>query len=296
MMNRYDSISDRILVFINYIILVFIIIVTLYPFWDLVVLSFSPRSEAFRSGIRLFTLNPSSEAYRQVFETPEIWRSFYNSIIRVITGTTISVFLTALTAYPLSKKDLPFNKAITGVIIFTMMFSGGLIPGYLLIKSLGIINTLWALVLPGAVGAYNLIIMRNFLRSLPESLEESAKLDGARDFIIWWCIVLPLSKPALATIALWIAVGHWNAYFDALIYITDRSKYVLPIILRRILLENQIEMFLPGQADTSGVIVKPTEETVKATIIVISTVPIVMVYPFLQKYFTKGIVLGAVKG
>jgi len=295
-MNRYDSASDRILVLINYIILVFVVIITLYPFWDLVVLSISPRSEAFRSGIRLITLNPSFKAYRQVFETPEIWRSFYNSIVRVIIGTSISVFFTALTAYPLSKKDLPFNKVITGIIIFTMMFSGGLIPGYLLIKSLGIMNTLWALVLPGAVGAYNLIIMRNFLRSLPESLEESAKLDGARDFIIWWYIVLPLSKPALATIALWIAVGHWNAYFDALIYITDRSKYVLPIILRRILLENQIEMFLPGQADTSGAIVKPTEETVKATIIVISTVPIVMVYPFLQKYFTKGIVLGAVKG
>ncbi|NSW92700.1 MAG: carbohydrate ABC transporter permease [Firmicutes bacterium] len=295
-MNRHDSKSDRIVVFIDYILLIILILITLYPFWDLVVLSISPRNEALSSGLRLFTLNPDFQAYKQVFESPEVWRSFYNSIIRVIAGTSISVFFTALTAYPLSKKDLPLNKIITGLILFTMMFSGGLIPGYLLMKSLGILDTLWVLILPGAVGAYNIIIMRNFLRTLPDSLEESAKIDGAKDFTIWWQIVLPLSTPVLATVTLWVAVGHWNAYFDALIYITDRSKYVLPVLLRRILLENQIEMYLPGQADTSGVIVKPTEETVKAATIVISAIPIIMVYPFLQKHFTKGIVLGAVKG
>lgn len=295
-MNRYDSTGDRIVVAIIYILLTLLIIVTLYPFWDLVVLSISPRKEALKSGLRLFTLNPDFQAYRQVFGSPEIWRSFYNSVIRVVGGTIISVFFTALTAYPLSKKHLPFNKAITGIILFTMMFSGGLIPGYLLMKSLGLLDTRWVLVLPGAVSAYNLIIMRNFLRSLPDSLEESAKIDGAKDFTVWWKIVLPLSTPVLATVALWVAVGHWNAYFDALIYITDRSKYVLPILLRRLLLENQLEMFLPGQVDTSGVVVKPTEETVKGAIIVISTLPIVMVYPFLQKHFTKGIMLGAVKG
>lgn len=293
---KNNSAGDQVLVITNYILVTFLVVLTLYPFWDLLILSVSSRAEALKGGFRLITLHPDFSAYSQVFYSPEVWRSFLNSVIRVIGGTLLSVTMTALTAYPLSKKDLPFNKLITGLVLFTIMFSGGLIPGYLLMKTLGLIDKMWVLILPGAVGAYNLIIMRNFLRSLPDSLEESAKIDGASDFTIWRKIVLPLSTPALATISLWVAVGHWNAYFDALIYITDRSKYVLPVILRRILLENQLEMFLPGQVDTSGAVSKPTGETVKAAIIMISTLPIVAFYPFLQKYFTRGIMLGAVKG
>jgi putative aldouronate transport system permease protein len=187
------------------------------------------------------------------------------------------------------------KKLITGLVLFTMLFNGGLIPSYLLMKSLKLLDTRWVLILPGAITAYNLIIMRNFLRSIPDSLEESAKIDGASDFYIWWKIVLPLSLPALSTISLWIAVHHWNSYFDALIYITDRSKYVLPVLLRRLLLESQLDMFLQGP-DLMDFQEKPTEETTKAAIIVISTLPIVAVYPFIQKHFTKGIMLGAVKG
>ena len=272
-----------------------LMIVMLYPFWDMLVLSFSPKSEIFSTGLRLFTLHPELTAYKKVFDSPELWQSFYNSIVRVILGTVISVILTSLTAYPLAKKYFPLNKLITGLFIFTMLFSGGLIPGYLLMKKLNMLNTIWVLVVPGAVSAYNLIIMRNFLRFIPDSMEESARIDGATEFKIWWKIILPLSKPVMATVALWVAVEHWNAYFDALIYITDRTKYVLPILLRRILLENQLKMFINGNFAEQSV-KKPTEETVKAAVIMVSTLPIVMVYPFLQKYFMKGIMLGAVKG
>ncbi len=173
--------------------------------------------------------------------TPNIVRAFGMSVYRVVLGTAISLFFTSLCAYPLSKKYFPLNRTFTGLILFTMMFSGGIIPSYILIKNLGLMNRIWALVLPGAVGAWNLIIMRNFLKSLPVSLEESARMDGASEFTVWRRIVLPLSKPVLATVALWVAVGHWNAYFDALIYIPDHKKAVMQLILRWILLENSQE-------------------------------------------------------
>ena len=295
-MKSFDSKLDRTFVVLDYIVLTVLAFVMLYPFWDMLILSFSPRSEVFQSGFRFLTLHPDLTAYRKVIGSPEIWNGFYNSFVRVVLGTAISLVLTSLTAYPLSKKQLPLNKVFTWIFLLTMMFSGGLIPGYLLIKNLDMINSVWALVIPPAINAFNLIIMRNFIRFIPESLEESAMLDGARDLTIWWKIVLPLSKPAIATIALWVAVEHWNAYFDALIYITDRSKYVLPIIMRRVLLENQITSFVGRVYIPTVNSAKPTDESLKAAIVMIGTLPIVLVYPFLQKYFMKGIMLGAVKG
>lgn len=295
-MKAFDSKTDRAFIILDYCLMAALAFVMLYPFWDMLILSISPRAEVFTSGFRFITLHPDMTAYKKVIGSTEIWNGFYNSIVRVILGTAISLVLTALTAYPLSKKQLPLNKFFTWLFLITMMFSGGLIPGYLLIKNLHMLNTIWALVVPSAIDAFNLIIMRNFLRFIPESLEESAMLDGAKEFTIWWRIVLPLSKPALATIALWVAVNHWNAYFDALIFITDRSKYVLPIILRRVLLENQITSFIGREYIPTVNSAKPTDESLKAAIVMVGTLPIVCVYPFLQKYFMKGIMLGAVKG
>lgn len=295
-MKSFDSRLDRVFVALDYCFMAALAFVMLYPFWDMLILSFSPRSEVFKSGFRLITLHPDMTAYKKVAGSPEIWNGFCNSIVRVVLGTAISLVLTALTAYPLSKKRLPLGRFFTWVFLLTMMFSGGLIPGYLLIKNLKMINTIWALVIPSSIDAFNLIIMRNFLRFIPESLEESAMLDGAGELTVWWRIVLPLSKPALATIALWVAVNHWNAYFDALIYITDRSKYVLPIIMRRVLLENQITVFIGREYIPTVNSAKPTDESLKAAIVMAGTLPIVLVYPFLQKYFMKGIMLGAVKG
>lgn len=290
-----NSKSDMILVLFSYIFLIILAFLTLYPFWDLLIMSISPRSEALKTGWRFFTKNPNITAYRQILDSAEVLQSFYNSVVRVILGTLISVFLIALIAYPLSKRDFPLNRLFTTMIIFTMLFSGGLIPTYLWIKRLGLTNSIFALILPSAVNAYNVIIMRNFLRSIPESMEESARIDGATDFIIWSRIILPLSMPVISTVSLWVAVGHWNAYFDALIYITDRSKYVLQIVLRRVLLEDQIDMYMQGP-EMYNPNIKPTAETAKAALIMISTLPIIIVYPFLQKYFVKGIMLGSVKG
>ena len=293
MMKNRDSAGDRLLLIVCYIVLTLMTVIMLYPFWDIFILSISPKSEALKVGWRLYTRSPELTAYLQVLQSPDIWRSAFNSVIRVVAGTAIGIILTAMTAYPLSKRAFVLNRTFTLIILFTMLFSGGLIPSYLLMRDLNLIDNFLVLILPTAVTAYNLIIVRNFLRSLPVSLEESAKIDGASDFIVWWKIYMPLSMPVLATVALWMAVGHWNAYFDALVYINDRTKYVLQIILRRVLIEQQEDMFITGtMMDMSA---KPTAETQKAALIMISTLPIILLYPLLQKYFVRGIVLGAVK-
>ena len=289
-----DSKQDIVFKIFCYVIILLIAIVTFYPFWDIAMLSISERGEALKGGFRFITKNPTLQAYRDVLISPEIWNGFKNSLYRVLLGTTLSVFFTTLTAYPLSKKGMPFNRLITMLILFTMIFNGGLIPTYLLYKNLGLLNKIWALVLPQAVTAFNLIIMRNFLTTIPDSLEESAKIDGASYFKVWYKIIVPLSKPAIATITLWISVSHWNQYFDAMIYMHKRALYTLPVILRRILIENELDRYMPGAME--NVTVRLTPESTKAAIMMISIVPIVCVYPFIQKYFTKGIMLGAVKG
>jgi putative aldouronate transport system permease protein len=293
---RTDTAGDKIFVAFCYTLVTLLVFVTFYPFWDQLVLSLSPRNEALKSGFRFYTLYPTLEAYINALSSNEILRGFANSLFRVILGTVFAVAMISLTAYPLTKREMPFSRIITFFFLFTMYFGGGMIPTYLLIKDLKLMNTIWALVLPGAISAYNLIIMRSFINTLPQSLEESARIDGASYFTIWHRIVLPLSTPVLATITLWVAVGHWNAYFDAMIYMHDRAKYTLPVILRRILLENQLERFLPVGTAAMESMVVPTPETTKAAIVMVSTIPIICVYPFLQKYFTKGVLLGAVKG
>ncbi|MCL2528564.1 MAG: carbohydrate ABC transporter permease [Defluviitaleaceae bacterium] len=292
-----DSLGDRIFTICCYVIVVFIVIITLYPFWDTFILSISPRQEALQPGLRLFTLNPTLEAYQSVLRSAEILRSFWNAVIRVFLGTFVSIVVVTLAGYPLSKSNMPFVRPISLFFLFTMYFSGGLIPTYLLIVNLGLINSVWSLVLPGAASAFNLIIMRSFIETLPSSLEESATIDGANFLQVWFKIIVPLSKPVIATVILWQAVAHWNAWFDAMIYMHERARFTLPVVLRRILIESQIEQLMPG-TDLSLDVMRPppTPETIKGTVIMVSTVPIIMVYPFLQKYFTKGVLLGAVKG
>lgn len=286
--------ADRAFVCFCYVCLFLVGLVTLYPFWELAVLSISNRADASRVGFKLFTLHPDFSAYQNVLGSRGIWQAAWNSVVRVVLGTSLSVFLTTLTAYPLSKRNLVFGKPLTMFFIFTMMFSGGLIPSYLLIQDLGLFDNILSLILPSAVSAYNVIIVRNFMRSIDNSIEESAKIDGAGDFRIWAQIIIPLSTPVIATISLWIAVNHWNAYFDALLYMRDTSKYVLQVILRRVLMEQQMDMFITGvMTDFSA---KPTEISTRAALIIVSTLPIIVVYPFVQKYFVKGIMLGSVKG
>lgn len=270
-----------------------VILTTLYPFWYTIVASLSAVDMG--GGFQVLPNQFSLGAYKLLFDYDLVWIGYRNTIIRCIVGTSLSVFFTAMTAYPLSKRDLPFHNFFTNFILFTMLFSGGLIPSYLLIKDLHLLNSIWSLILPGMMGAYNIFIVRNFFRSIPSSLEESARIDGAGWFYIWWKIILPLAKPVIATVTLWILVGHWNAWFDALIYITDPQKTVVQTVLRKITIEN-------SSADVNAIMSKLQKgdnvatKTMEMAMIVVTIIPMLITYPFLQKYFVKGIMIGSIKG
>lgn len=266
----------------------------LYPFLHMLSVSLDEPLYAIRPGIHLYPIKPNLEAYRQAFRYDGIYYGFVNTGFRTVVGTLLSLAVMAMGAYPLSRKSLPHRQALMTIVVFTMFFSGGLIPSYLLVKSLGLYNSIWVYIVPSLVSTFSLIILRNFFLTIPIELEESAKLDGANDIRILFSLIVPLSKPILATVALWQAVYHWNAWFDGLIYINDQKKIVLQILLRRLIVENQDQemQMVMQQADAQHVI----PETMKAAVLMISTLPILVLYPFLQKYFVKGIIVGSLKG
>lgn len=286
--------GEKIFGIINAIFLTLLSIVMIYPFWDIIRVSFSSPSEAAMLKLSLWPKEPTFDAYKQVAFNEYIWQGYLNTIKRILIGMPIQLSLMILTAYPLAKKNLPMRNFFTMIIIFTMFFSGGLIPSYLNIKRLGIDNTIWALVLPGAIPTFNMLILRNNFMSIPESLEESAKIDGAGAIRILISIVLPVSMPILMTVALWGLVGHWNAWFDCLVYIREPNKYVLQAVLRKIIIDSA-----PQFGDLSvvnGEDTAPSAEVVKSATIMVSTLPILMIYPFIQKYFVKGVMVGSLKG
>jgi putative aldouronate transport system permease protein len=205
-----------------------------------------------------------------------------------VLGTAINMFLSVLMAYPLSKDDLPGRKVLMNFVIFTMLFGGGTIPTYLMVKNLGLMNTYWAMILPGAIGTYNMIVIKSFFENLPNDLFESARIDGASEFRVLWQIAIPLSRAVMMTVGLFYAVGHWSTYFPAIMYISDEKMHTLQVVLRK-LLNNNPELNM--NVDT----VVPTQ-TMQMASVIFSTVPIILVYPFIQKYFTKGVMLGAIKG
>ncbi len=278
---------------VNLLFLGMVGLLCLYPFIYTVSISLSTAAEASRDGFHLFPRDISLVSYQMVLSNPNILGGYMNTLVRTLLGTVLTVTACSIAAYPLARKEMPHRALITFLIVFTMLFSGGMVPSYLLIKKLGLINSVWALVLPGMLAAFNIIIIKNFFQSLPESLGESARIDGAGEWAILFRIYMPLSKPVLATVALWSAVAHWNAWFDALLYITDDRKQVLQTFLQRIVIESSTQLMELGVTDTS--IVQFTTETIKAATIVVTILPIICVYPFLQKYFVKGILLGGVK-
>lgn len=289
------GISERLIDALLYGGMLILMLVTLYPFWSQIVLSLEEGASAYSTGFMLFPHKPSFEAYRLAFHYTPLWTGYLNTIVRTALGVTLILVFTALTAYPLSKKDLPFNRAYTGFVLFTMLFSGGLIPNYLLIRNLGLLDSVWSLVLPGMISAFNVLIMRNFFRSIPESLEESARVDGAGYLRIFVGLIVPLSAPVLATVALWVGVGHWNAWFDSLIYISDSRKQVLQVVLRKIVIENDTSN-LNAMIQKMGTDSKYTGRQLQSAVIIISIIPMLAVYPFVQKYFVKGVMVGAIKG
>ncbi|MDF2671340.1 MAG: transporter permease [Paenibacillus sp.] len=278
--------------------LLFILILSVamvYPFIHVISISFSTPDEALRPGIHLYPKEFTLEAYTKAFKSSGIWYGFQNTIFRTVVGTLLSLVFMAMAAYPLSKKHLPLRGFYTMFIVLTMFFGGGLIPTYLMVRGLGLYDSVWVYIIPVLFNTFYMLIVRNFFMSIPGELEDSARMDGANDIRILFSIVIPLSKPILATVALWTAVGHWNAWFDALIYIQDPTKQVLQNFLRRLVVENQdTELRMLMEQQSIGQTVTP--ETVKAAVIMIATAPILLVYPFLQRFFVKGIIVGSLKG
>lgn len=286
--------GSRIFDSINIVLLIAFALITVIPFIYVIAGSFATQKELLERGFILFPTEFSLEAYKYIFSTQTLVRSLLVTVYITVVGTLINIFLTCLTAYPLSRKDMDFRKPILMLIVFTMLLSGGMIPTFLVVKQLGMIDTYWSLLIPSAISAFNLIIIRNFFQQLPDGLEESAKIDGCSDLGVFFRIVLPLSMPAIATFSLFYAVGHWNTFFNAVLYINDSTKWPIQVLLR------QIVILASGGVGDSTVMeadyVAPPEQTVKMAVIVVSTLPILLVYPFLQKHFAKGVLLGSVKG
>ena len=288
-----DSIPERIFDGFNILILFLLMIVTVYPLLYVLFASLSnPASFALHKGILLWPQKFSLLAYKAVCDNPMIGRGYLNTLIIVVGGTAINLLMTSLGAYVLSRPNLPYKRFMNLFVMFTMFFSGGLIPSFLVVSGMGLLDSYWAILLPGAISTYNMIVMRTSFETLPISLEESALIDGANELTVLVRIILPLSAPVVAVMLLFYGVGHWNSWFSAMIYLRTRIKYPLQLILREILVENDLNNMT---VDVGSLDKEPSGETIKYATIVVATLPILCIYPFLQKYFTKGIMIGAVK-
>ena len=282
--------GDRIFIGTVYIITGLMALMCLYPMLHVLFASISdPIRLMQHTGVILKPLGFSLEGYKIVLKNPNIPVSYLNTIIYVVVGTSINILMTTLGAYALSRKGYMFKKTITLLIVFTMYFNGGLIPNFLLVKALGMYNTIWALVVPGAISTWNLIVMKTCFQAIPVSLEESARLDGANDFVILLKVFLPLSKATMAVMLLFYAVTQWSSWFNAMRYLSDRKKFPLQLIMREILIANSTS----GNTMDSDVMF--LEEVVKYATIIVSTVPVLCIYPFVQKYFMTGVMMGSVK-
>lgn len=285
---------ERAFTVFNYLFFAIVALLMILPFWHVIMVSFSGVNEAQRGGLFLYPKGWNLNTYNTVFRNPMIYTGFATTLMVTVSGTLIGVMVSALLAYALSKRHLRGGKLLMVLVLFTMVFNGGMIPNYMLIKSLGLIDNRLALVLPGLISAYNVIIMKSYFETIPDAYDESAKIDGANDLVIFFRIILPLSGAMLATVALFIAVGYWNDYFSSVLYINSTSKWSLQAVLRNMLTNTAGAMAQAGV--TVNVVQTISATTVKAGSIVVATVPILIVYPFLQKYFVKGVQIGGVKG
>ena len=290
------SLNDKIFYIIITAILTFFFIAVLYPCIFVLSASFSSGVAVQSGKVILFPVDLSIEGYRAVFNTSTVWTGFINSLFYTVVGTTINLVMTLTAAYCLSRRDLPGRNGIMLLFTFTMFFSGGMIPSYMMVQSLGILNTRWALLLPGAIGVYNLIVARTFIiNSIPLELLEASQMDGCSDVMYYLKVVIPLSKAIIAVLVLFYGVGHWNAYFNAMIYLHDKSLYPLSLFLREILMASQID---PSTVQDPELQARLAEMAgaIKYSLIVVSMVPVLIIYPFVQKYFVKGVMIGSVKG
>lgn len=275
-------------------LLILLAFITLYPFWHVLMYSISDSRAAMKGGLFFFPRSPTFLSYRLLFQTKQIFVAYRNSLLRTFVGTLLSLLITSLTAFPLSLKRLHFRNTISMLIFFTMLFSGGMIPTFLIVQQFHLLDTFWALVIPGMMSAYNMFILRNYFQQLPPSLEESAYIDGASPPVVLFRIILPVSTPALAAIAMFYGISNWNAYLDCILYTNTDKLQVLQVYLRNLLSAVGAMDVIASVSSSEAAAL--TEETVKMTTIAVSVIPILIVYPFLQRYYTKGITVGAVKG
>lgn len=278
------------------IISAIILIIVLYPLIFVVSASFSNPQKVMNGEMWLFPVDFSLDAYISILKNESVWNGYKNTIIYTIGGTFINIILTTLAAYPLSRRDLPGRNIFMFIITFTMFFSGGLIPTFLVVQQLGMVDTMWAMMIPNAIATYNLIVMRTYFQSsIPWEIQESAMMDGCNNMQMLWKIILPLSKPIIAVMVLFYAVGHWNAFFNALIYLRDDSLYPLQLVLREILLVTQANA--TEGLDSVGLGDKLLlGESIKYALIIIASLPVLIMYPFVQKHFVKGVMIGSIKG
>ncbi len=288
------TLGSRLFDGINGLLLLALTLIFLYPMWYVLVGSFSDPFSLFVSNeILILPKGFSLRGYEQVFKNQNILIGYQNTLIYLVAGTTANVLVTSLGAYVLSRSNLMLRKLFTVMVVFTMYFSGGLIPTFLVVKNLGLYDSRLAIILPTLVGTWNMIVMRTSFKAIPESLVESAKLDGANDLVILFRIVLPCAKATLAVIVLYYAVGYWNSWFNAMIYLNDKKKYPLQLFLREILIANTSNGATASGFEESDMLY--LEDVIRYATIIISTVPILCIYPFCQKYFMKGVMLGSVK-
>jgi putative aldouronate transport system permease protein len=290
-MHMKPTLGSRLFDSANVLFLIICSMITLLPFIYILATSLAPLPQVLRGGMILWPEQFTWDAYQTIFGNTHFIRSLYTTFFITIVGTFTNLLFTTFMAYPLAKRRLKGRKLIMFLIVFTILFSGGLIPSYMVVKSLGLINTVWSLILPGAISAFNLIIMKNFFQAIPEELEEAARMDGCKNLGVLFRIVLPLSLPALATFTLFYAVAHWNQFFAAVLYITKSNLWPIQVLLRQMIIEGSTQDFELAMGE-----MKIIPVTIKMAAIIVATLPILFVYPFLQKHFAKGVLLGSVKG
>lgn len=293
MAKQYKSTGEKVFDVFNYAFLSLFGLLAVLPFIFVISGSFASDAEITQRAVFLIPRTFSLDAYKFILSTDTIVRSIGVSIYVTLVGTIVNLFFTVTMAYPMARRNLMGRNLVLNLVIFTMLFGGGMIPTYLVIRDLQLLDTMNALILPGAISAFNLIIVKNFFQELPPELEDAAKIDGCNELGLLWRIVLPLSKPVLATFTLFYAVGHWNNFFSALLYINDPAKWPLQVMLRQIVMLSQSAGDINSMDPT---FVQPPEQSIKMAVIVVGTIPILCVYPFLQKHFAKGVLLGSVKG
>ena len=299
-MKRYKKITrtpgEWVLDIVKVVFLAFVVVVTVYPFWNIFIISINDATDAIRGGLYFLPRKLSLSSYAEILGRSTFLASIKVSVGRTLIGTPIAVLVTAMLAYPLSRKDLVGRKFWNLLFVFTMYFGGGLVPYYMVLKGIHMLNTFWVFIFPMMMSVYNMILIRSYIESMPDSLFEAAKIDGANDLVVFVKMVIPLSKPILMTVALFVAINQWNSWFDAYLYTSDQALKPMQSILVEILNQYQTGASTSQAMSNAKAGVTVTPDSIRMAATMVATLPIIMVYPFVQKYFVKGIMLGTVKG